>query len=236
MANIQKLIERMRYWCLDVSLGYDQTNRWDIRPGGEADCSSLVIHCLQEAGFDTGAASYTGDMSAALTARGWVRLPNNGSPQAGDILLNDADHVAVYLGGGQLAQASYDENHRASGGASGDQTGHETNVSPYYNFPWNCYLRYTGSQDNNSQPTPDNQGDDDMTNAFFFAYKNSDGSLQGPTKFFDGSRIHPLAHGDEMKAIGMSIKAATGKDVPTYVFPSGPWQTRFEDAIKRANS
>ncbi|MFT8649965.1 MAG: NlpC/P60 family protein [Bifidobacterium psychraerophilum] len=159
MANIQKLIERMRYWCLDVSLGYDQTNRWDIRPGGEADCSSLVIHCLREAGFDTGNASYTGDMSAALTARGWVRLPNNGNPQAGDILLNDADHVAVYLGGGQLAQASYDENHRASGGASGDQTGHETNVSPYYNFPWNCFLRYTGSQDNNDTNT-DNQGDD----------------------------------------------------------------------------
>ena len=51
-------------------------------------------------------------------------------------------HVAVYVGGGRLAQASIDERGRASGGRAGDQTGHETNISAYYNYPWNCYLRY----------------------------------------------------------------------------------------------
>ncbi|MCI1660060.1 NlpC/P60 family protein [Bifidobacterium psychraerophilum] len=226
MANIQKLIERMRYWCLDVSLGYDQTNRWDIRPGGEADCSSLVIHCLREAGFDTGNASYTGDMSAALTARGWVRLPNNGNPQAGDILLNDADHVAVYLGGGQLAQASYDENHRASGGASGDQTGHETNVSPYYNFPWNCYLRYTGSQDNNDTNT-DTEGEITMAIAY-----GSD-QFKG-LKFWDG--VHKpvgIGHPDELNAVSKAFKAATGKDLPLITF-DGAWIVRFESLAGRS--
>ncbi|WEV59660.1 NlpC/P60 family protein [Bifidobacterium sp. ESL0728] len=141
MGNINTLIARMRYWCAVANLGYSQGDRWDFRNGGNCDCSSLVIHCLQEAGFDTGGATYTGNMSANLTARGFRRLPNNGDPRPGDILLNDADHTAVYLGGGLLAQASCSEHHSVYG-TGGDQTGHETNISRYYNFPWNCYLRY----------------------------------------------------------------------------------------------
>lgn len=141
-GSINKLIERMKYWCQTVSLGYDQSNRYDFRDGGEADCSSLVIHALQEAGFDTGSATYTGNMRSNLTARGWKVVPNNGTPKAGDILLNDVNHVAVYIGNGKLAQASIDERGKISGGKGGDQTGRETNISPYYNYPWNCYLRY----------------------------------------------------------------------------------------------
>lgn len=142
MGNLNVLINRMRYWCQTVSLGYSQNDRWDIRPGGNADCSSLVIWCLREAGFDTGDATYTGNLSGALTARGWTRLPAAGNPQAGDILLNDRDHVAVYLGGGLLAQASISERGTANG-VGGDQTGHETNIRGYYDYPWNAYLRFT---------------------------------------------------------------------------------------------
>ena len=103
----------------------------------------LVIHCLREAGFDIGSATYTGNLSGELTKRGWTRLPANGNPQPGDILLNDVHHVAVYLGGGKLAQASISERGTAYGKA-GDQTGRETNIRGYYSYPWNCYLRYGG--------------------------------------------------------------------------------------------
>lgn len=151
--NIQTFINRMIYWCQTVSLGYDQSNRQDFRDGGETDCSALVLHALREAGFDTGQATYTGNMRSNLTARGWKVVANNGKPQAGDILLNDVNHVAVYIGNGKLAQASIDERGRISGGQGGDQTGRETNVSPYYNYPWNCYLRWTGS---GSTGTPGN--------------------------------------------------------------------------------
>lgn len=154
-GSIPKLIDRMYYWCITVSLGYDQSNRQDFRDGGETDCSALVLHALREAGFDTGQATYTGNMRSNLTARGWKVVANNGRPQAGDILLNDVNHVAVYMGNGKLAQASIDERGRISGGRGGDQTGRETNVSPYYNYPWNCYLRWTGS---GSVGSPGNSG------------------------------------------------------------------------------
>lgn len=143
MASLTLLVARMIHWCRDVSLGYSQTDRWNIRDGGNADCSSLVIWCLREAGFDTGDATYTGNMSRNLTARGWKRLAPTVIKQAGDILLNDACHVAVYIGGNQLAQASISENNTISG-MGGDQTGRETNISTYYDYPWNAVLRYTG--------------------------------------------------------------------------------------------
>lgn len=150
MASIDTLCDRMRYWCDFGNLGYDQYNRWDIREGGECDCSSLVIHCLREAGFDTGDATYTGNMSSNLTARGWVRVYPDGNPQRGDILLNDSDHVAVWLGD-CLAQASIDENGDIVGGEEGDQgTPYgigETNTRSYYSYPWDCYLRYQGAGD-----------------------------------------------------------------------------------------
>ena len=154
MASLTKLIERMRHYCAVASVGYDQSNRWDVRDGGETDCSALVITCLREAGFDVGSATFTGNMSANLTRRGWARISPDGHPRAGDILLNDRHHVAVCLGGGRLAQASIDENGNATGGRPGDQTGRETNITTYYDYPWDCYLRYTGESEDDDMATP----------------------------------------------------------------------------------
>ncbi len=158
VGSIKKLIARMIYWCVTVSLGYDQSNRQDFRDGGETDCSALVLYALREAGFDTGRATYTGNMRSELTVRGWKVVANNGKPQAGDILLNDRNHVAVYIGDGKLAQASIDENGRITGGKGGDQSGRETNISNYYNYPWNCYLRWTGANDSGSTPSTSTGG------------------------------------------------------------------------------
>lgn len=141
MGDINKFCERMRYWCEEANLGYDQGNRFDIRYGGECDCSWLTVFALYEAGFETGSASFTGNMKENLVKHGWVVVPNNGHPQKGDILLKERGHAAVWLGD-CLAEAIGDENGNIRGGASGDQTGNETRTCPYYNFPWDFYLRW----------------------------------------------------------------------------------------------
>ena len=145
-GSISKLVARMRYWCDEANLGYCQQHRQDIRVGGEADCSSLVIHCLKEAGFDVGGATYTGNMRANLTARGWVVCKVDGSPRVGDILLNDGRHVAVCVAAGMLSEASINEKGTANGGKPGDQTDLETRTRKYYSYPWSCARGPGGSR------------------------------------------------------------------------------------------
>lgn len=149
--KLTKFCDLMYTACAVWSLGYDQYNREDIRNGGECDCSSLVIWALKQAGFDTGSASYTGNMSSNLTARGWKRISADLSQaKPGDILLNDNYHTAAVISGSgwnaKIAQASIDERGRATGGQAGDQTGNETNVKNIYTYShgWDCILRWTG--------------------------------------------------------------------------------------------
>jgi hypothetical protein len=154
-GSIQTFIGQMRHWANieDPGVGYDQIDRWNLVNGGSVDCSSFVIACLRIAGFETGNASFTGNMRSELTQLGWVVEPNDNNPQPGDILLNDGDHTAVYLGDGLLAQASQNENFGITGGEPGNQLGPlgalggETNVHSYYNFPWDCYLRFAEGDD-----------------------------------------------------------------------------------------
>lgn len=166
MASIKKAIEFMRVACDEWSLGYDQYQRWNVWNGGECDCSSLVITALRKAGFDTGSASYTGDMSSNLTRRGWKRMAFRlADVRPGDILLNDTHHVCMVISGNgseaRIAQASIDERGRATGGATGDQTGHETNTRGIYiyRYGWNCILRYT--KEDPPKPTPSGKLDVD---------------------------------------------------------------------------
>ena len=108
-----------------------------------------MIWGLNKAGFETGTASYTGNLSSNLTARGWKRLTADLSQaRPGDILLNDNCHVAAVISGygwnAKIAQASIDERGCITGGQAGDQTGNETNVKNIYTYSrgWDCILRY----------------------------------------------------------------------------------------------
>lgn len=168
--SIDAVCDDGRWWVEHGDLGYDQGDRWTWRDSGyqtgtEVDCSSFVISLLQKHGYDTGNATYTGDMSKELCAHGWVRFHNNGSPQRGDILLNDSRHVAMYIGDGLLIQASCGEpGHCVSGGAAGDQTDYETNCKEYYDEPWNCYLRYCGETEDDMSVFTDAHKNDSIAN------------------------------------------------------------------------
>ena len=152
MASLQKFIDLMYYYCEEVSVGYDWGRRWDVWDGGDTDCSALVITCLREAGFETGWATYTGNMSDALCDNGWERLyPDLSDAEPGDILLNDENHVAAVLFGygwdATIGQASIGETGGVYGNQPGDQTGWETNTTGMYDYPWDCILRYEGEEE-----------------------------------------------------------------------------------------
>jgi len=137
---IEDFVTAFESLLLDDAHGYSQVRRWG--EAGDYDCSSAIVAALASAGFDTGGASWTGNLSDALTSRGWQRLPPDTDLLRGDILLNDACHVALYLGGGSLGEFSCAEDGGIDG-APGDQTGREAYAHPYYDYPWDAVLRCT---------------------------------------------------------------------------------------------
>ena len=137
-------------WCESIALndahGYDQANRW----GPDYDCSSLVISAYERAGVPvkSSGATYTGNMFPVFIGLGFVNVYSEvnvvtgAGLQRGDVLLNVANHTAIYIGSGKLVQASINERGGVTGGQPGDQTGGEINIHGYYNFPWDYVLRY----------------------------------------------------------------------------------------------
>jgi len=138
--------EKAVNWAIGIAQddahGYDQTSRW----GPNYDCSSFVITAYQKAGVDVRSkgATYTGNMLHVFLSCGF-RPVTDGTLRAGDVLLNEKNHAAMYIGAGQLVQASLNEKGTVTGGQSGDQTGKEIAVVPFYQYPWDCVLRYAAN-------------------------------------------------------------------------------------------
>lgn len=132
----------MEALAADNSHGYSQANRW----GPDYDCSSAVITAWERAGVPvkTKGATYTGNMRAVFLLCGFkdvtksVNLKTGDGLKRGDVLLNDTAHTAMVTGLRRVVHA------RSSEGNSipGDQSGNEIRVQDYWNYPWDCVLRY----------------------------------------------------------------------------------------------
>lgn len=143
-------VETAVKWIIDIaadnSHGYDWDNRW----GPDYDCSSLVIQGFENAGFGvkSAGATYTGDMREVFVKQGFTWMPGAGNTASelirGDILLDEDQHVEVYIGGGQICGAHINEFGEVRGGQTGDQTGREISVRDWYNRPWDGVLRWNG--------------------------------------------------------------------------------------------
>lgn len=132
-------------WMVDIANdnthGYDQEYRW----GPDYDCSSLVYE-----GFRVGGGfklpvheGNTRTMYNDFTQLNFVWHPGNPDPSTlrrGDILWRTG-HTEVYIGDRQKVGAHMNEKNAKVGGQTGDQTGHEIDVSAY-SGTWEGFFRY----------------------------------------------------------------------------------------------
>lgn len=157
MSNvIDSAVSWARQIAADPRHGYDQTNR----QGPDYDCSSFVLAAFKQAGLPL-KATYTGNMRSDMLRNGFVvairvNLATGAGLEVGDVLLNERNHTALYIGNGRVVQASINELGTTTGGKTGDQTGREIYERGYYNYPWDCILRYVGASGSGSgTPTED---------------------------------------------------------------------------------
>ena len=140
MGKIEDAVNLALEIAGDNKHGYSQQNRW----GPDFDCSSFLIYVWQSVGVPvkTNGATYTGNMLSAFLQSGFRTVnPATETLEPGDVLLNVLHHTAMYIGSNKIVQASIAENGTVHG-QTGDQTGHEIAIGPYYDFPWDYVLRY----------------------------------------------------------------------------------------------
>lgn len=153
MSIIEKAVNWIISIANDNTHGYDQGLRWSP----DYDCSSLVISAWKQAGVNL-TCTYTGNMYANMVNKGFsditsqVNLATGSGLARGDVLLNVASHTAMYIGNGQICEATGNENGGITGGQTGDQTGREICINSYRNYPWNYVLRYV-AEDGGSRET-----------------------------------------------------------------------------------
>jgi len=174
------------WMCNDARFGYSQSPRWGtdgpqvtvtLSDGEQAtvragsyDCSSSIITAYSAVGVGCGDASYTGNMRPEMTGTGsfiWHDMGDGYSARKGDIYLNTSHHTAMCqtLDSADpaqedlLSQFRINERGTATGGQYGDQTGGESRIQSYYNYPWNGKLVYTGPErDGATQDTSNASG------------------------------------------------------------------------------
>ncbi len=147
-ANVETAVQWAIAIANDNTHGYDQA----YRDGPNYDCSSLVSHAFQNAGFNiiNGYTPSTREMRSVFTSAGFTWYPGTPSEtwlRRGDILLKEDAHTEIYIGDGQNVGAHGNEFGGITGGRTGDQTGHEIDVGSYYVYRggWDGVLRYTPS-------------------------------------------------------------------------------------------
>lgn len=135
MGSVDKFVDSMYHWCVEMDMHYGQGNgsfplpRYDFRYGGSTDCSAMVAHCLREAGWDVPEYIYSGNTADVLLSHGWVKSFYDGLPQKrGSVLINTYNHVAVWTGD-SIIEFGGDPHY-----------GYNTGPHQFYDYPWDCYM------------------------------------------------------------------------------------------------
>lgn len=152
-------VQLMEHLCNHDWHGYSQVSRWGDGEGtcpveiggktyyleqGDRDCSSAIISAFEAAGISCGGATYTGNMRSCMVGTGnfrWHPMSEGYIAKRGDVYLNEMSHTAMCTSAvpDMLAEFSISET-GGTDGAEGDQTGSESSIHNYYNFPWDGML------------------------------------------------------------------------------------------------
>lgn len=155
--------------CYDTRFGYSQSERWGATKEkwniggktvsigvGDYDCSSSTITAWRLALVGTkyegklDAATYTGNMRSVFLASGLFEWkPMSFLAHTGDLYLNEGSHVSMCQTQypDKLSEFCSNEFGGIYGGQRGDQTGGESRVAAYYDYPWDGILHYNGKAD-----------------------------------------------------------------------------------------
>ena len=144
MPDINIAIEEAKRIARDDSHGYSQMDRTG-HP--DYDCSSLVIHCLDKAGFPMSryGATYTGNMRKALVRCGFkdvkklINMKTGKGMIGGDVFLNEKYHTAIAVSSTKMVAAHDNYDHK-----KGDSSGKEIDIYTYrpYSRGWGSVWRY----------------------------------------------------------------------------------------------
>lgn len=183
LANVAATLHH--HLCTHDWHGYTQGQRWGDGEGvcnvtvdgrtysveqGDRDCSSSVIECWRVALEGTpyegrlNGATYTGNMRSVFVASGLFEWkPMSFIAQRGDIYLNEVNHTAMCQTPNPdvLSEFSIAENGTIYGKV-GDQTGWESHVKAYYDYPWDGILHYNGKADSATASAPVGSSVDQM--------------------------------------------------------------------------
>lgn len=141
MSRVDKFCESMRRWCCEMDMHYGQGNgafplpRYSFVYGGSTDCSAMVAHCLNEAGYMVSPYLWSGNTAQALENIGWKRNYSDGLPVRGAVLINYQNHVAIW-----------DGSHVIEFG--GDPHSGYCPYHGFYDYPWDVYM-YPPEEGNN---------------------------------------------------------------------------------------
>ena len=200
-----------RDMCDDEDNGYSWTPRWgeDGKPiksisvdgykyeydRGSYDCASSTITAWRCALSYTkhahmlDGATFTGNMKDVFLASGLFEWkPIGFAAQPGDLYLSIVNHVAMCQGGGMLSEFSDSENGDVYNNQTGDQTGWESHVCAYYNYPWDGILHYNGKAD--SEMASGGWVYDKDKDNWWYQYANG-------TYATGWTKISSVEHGDE---------------------------------------
>lgn len=138
MPDISKAVEFLIVIANDDTHGYDQVHRY----GPDYDCSSLTAKALNVAGFPVSLKSWSGNIEAQLRKCGFVDCEYPW--KSGDVHISSGHHVTMSINQDEIVNASLNEKGKIKGGKTGDQTGKEICIRPYYEhkYGWTCHLRY----------------------------------------------------------------------------------------------